>query len=199
VLVAVGWKVARRPGNFFVALVGGAVAACMIGATLVPLQAFVSDQASNLVFAHPFRGGATAAEADAARWLRRNSAPGDLIATNAHCIIERDGLCDSRHFWLAALSERRVLIEGWSYSNQANRIALSSGGNPSLIPYWNREQLAANDTAFTSPTPASIERLRQVGVRWLYADNRAGDVSPALRNYVRPRHATLDATIYELR
>ncbi|HZX07349.1 hypothetical protein [Kribbella sp.] len=198
VLVAVGWKLARRPGNFFVALLGGAVAACMIGAALVPLQAFVSDKASNLVFAHPFRGGATAAEAGAAQWLRRNSKPGELIATNAHCIIRRDGICDSRHFWLAALSERPVLVEGWSYSNQANRIALAEDTNPSLIPYWNREQLAANDTAFKAPSPTAIERLRKAGVRWLYADNRAGTVSPALRNYVRLRHATLDATIYEL-
>ncbi|NIK54927.1 hypothetical protein [Kribbella shirazensis] len=199
VLVAVVWKLARRPGNFFVALAGGAVAACMIGAALVPLQAFVSDTASRLVFAHPFRGGATAAEAGAARWLRRNSEPGDLIATNAHCIIERDGLCDSRHFWLAALSERPVLVEGWSYSNQANRIALTTDSNPSLIPYWDRAKLAANDTAFKSPSPAAIERLREAGVRWLYADNRAGEVSPALRNYVRLRHATLDATIYEVK
>ncbi|HEY3511879.1 MULTISPECIES: hypothetical protein [Kribbella] len=199
VLVAAGWKLARRPGNFFVALLGGAVAACMIGAALVPLQAFVSDSASNLVFAHPFRGGATAAEAGAAQWLRRNSKPGELIATNAHCIIERDGLCDSRHFWLAALSERPVLVEGWSYSNQANRIALAEDGNPSLIPYWNREQLAANDVVFKAPSPTTVERLRKAGVRWLYADNRAGTVSPALRNYVRLRHATLDATIYELR
>jgi hypothetical protein len=199
VVVALAWKAFRRPGNVFVALLAGAVAASMIGATLVPLEAFVSGKASNLVFAHPFRGGATAAEAGAAQWLRRNSTPGDLVATNAHCIIERNGLCDSRHFWLAALSERPVLIEGWSYSNQANRIALTTGGNPSLIPYWNREELADNDAAFKAPTPAAIERLRNAGVRWLYADHRAGDVSPALRNYVRLRHATLDVTIYELR
>ncbi|TDW18706.1 hypothetical protein [Kribbella kalugense] len=198
-LVAVVWKLARRPGSFFVALLGGAVAACMIGATLVPLQAFISVKASNLVFAHPFRGGATAAEAGAAQWLRRNTAPGDLIATNAHCIIQSAGVCDSRHFWLAALSERPVLIEGWSYSNQANRIALTSGGNPSLIPYWDSAKLAANDTAFKAPSLAAIERLRKAGVRWLYADNRAGTVSPALRNFVRLRHATMDATIYEIR
>jgi hypothetical protein len=197
-VVALGWQVARRPGNIVVAFVAAAVAACMIGATLISLQALVSDKASNLVFAHPGRGGATAAEAGAAQWLRRNSKPGELIATNAHCITKRDTLCDSRHFWLAALSERPVLIEGWSYSNQATRIALTTGSNPSLIPYWNRGELAANDIAFTAPTPAAIERLRKAGVRWLYADNRAGKVSPALRNYVRLRHATLDATVYEI-
>ncbi|WP_241996031.1 hypothetical protein [Kribbella antiqua] len=198
-VVALGWKVARRPGNILVAFVAAAVAACMIGATLISLQALVSDKASNLVFAHPGRGGATAAEAGAARWLRRNSKPGELIATNAHCIVKRDNICDSRHFWLAALSERPVLIEGWGYSNQATRIALTTNSNPSLIPYWNSEELAANDVAFVSPTPAVIERLRKAGVRWLYADNRAGKVSPALRNYVRLRHATLDATVYEIR
>ena len=119
--------------------------------------------------------------------------------TNANGIIQREGVCDSRHFWIAALSERPVLIEGWSYSNQANRIALTTDANPSRIPYWNREELAANDAAFTAPTAAAIERLRKAGVRWLYADHRAGKVSPELRNYVRLRHATLDATIYEIR
>ena len=98
-----------------------------------------------------------------------------------------------------ALSERPVLIEGWSYSNPANRIALTTGTNPSLIPYWDREGLAVNDAAFTTPSPAAIERLRKAGVRWLYADHRAGKVSPALRNYVQLRHATTDATIYEIK
>jgi hypothetical protein len=198
-VVALGWKASRRPGNFSAAFLAAAVAASMVGAALVPLQALISDKASNLVFAHPGRGGATAAEAGAARWLRQNSNPGELIATNAHCIIERAGLCDSRHFWLAALSERPVLIEGWSYSNPANRIALTTGTNPSLIPYWDREGLAVNDAAFTTPSPAAIERLRKAGVRWLYADHRAGNVSPALRNYVQLRHATTDATIYEIK
>ncbi|MEU4608645.1 hypothetical protein AB0F43_37125 [Kribbella sp. NPDC023972] len=198
-VIALAWKVLRRPGSIVVAFLAAAVAASMIGATLVPLQAVGSDKASDLVFAHPGRGGATAAEAGAARWLRRNSQPGELVATNAHCIIQQGGRCDSRHFWIAALSERPVLIEGWSYSNQANRIALTTDANPSLIPYWNREELAANDAAFTAPTPAAIERLRKAGVRWLYADHRAGKVSPVLRNYVRLRHATMDATIYEIR
>lgn len=199
VVVAVAWKLLRRPGSIVVAFLAGGVAASMVGATLVPLQALVSDKAAKLVYAQPRPGGATAAEAGAARWLRRNSKPGELIATNAHCIIQREGFCDSRHFWLAALSERPVLIEGWSYSNQANRIAVSTGSNPMLIPYWNRAELAANDAAFIAPSPEAIERLRRVGVRWLYADHRAGKVSPALREYVSLRHATLDVTIYEIK
>ncbi|GAA1591018.1 hypothetical protein GCM10009789_51180 [Kribbella sancticallisti] len=198
-LVAVGWKLARRRGGLLTAFVVGVAAAAMVGATLVPLQAVVSDHASALVFAKPGRGGATAPEAGAARWLRRNSKPGELVATNAHCIIQREEICDSRHFWIAALSERPVLVEGWSYSNQANRISVRTGVNPSLLPYWDEQELAANDAAFTAPSAAVIERLRRIGVRWLYADNRAGQVAPNLKSFVRLRHATLDATIYELR
>jgi hypothetical protein len=198
-LIAVGWKLARRSGGLITAFAVAVAAAAMVGATLVPLQAVVSDHASNLIFAKPGRGGATAPEAGAARWLRKNSKPGELVATNAHCIIQRDDLCDSRHFWIAALSERPVLVEGWSYSNQANRISVRTGVNPSLLPYWDEEELAANDAAFRAPSAAVIERLRKIGVRWLYADNRAGQVSPDLKQFVRLRHATLDATIYEIR
>jgi hypothetical protein len=199
VVTAAGWRLARRGGGLVTTFVAAVAAAAMVGATLVPVQALVSEQASDLLFAKGGRGGATAPEAGAARWLRKNSKPGELVATNAHCIIQRDELCDSRHFWIAALSERPVLVEGWSYSNQANRISLATGVNPSLIPYWSEEELATNDAAFTSPSVAVIERLRRIGVRWLYADNRAGTVSPELKQFVRLRHATLDATIYEIR
>ncbi|MFI5732487.1 hypothetical protein ACIA49_20365 [Kribbella sp. NPDC051587] len=199
VVVGVGWKAFRRPGNVGIAMVAAAVAACMIGAVLVPLQAFVSDSASNLVYAKVSRGGATAAEAGAAMWLRKNTQPGDLIATNAHCIIQSGNVCDSRHFWLAALSERPILVEGWSYSNQANRIALETNSNPSLIPYWDSGKLATNDTAFKSPSADIIQRLRNAGVRYLYADHRAGAVSSKLGSFVSIRHATLDVTIYEIK
>lgn len=198
-VVAIVWKLLRGGGSALGAFLAAVVAAAMVGALLVPLQAVVSDRASNLIYAKVSRGGASAAQAGAARWLRRNSEPGDLVATNAHCIIVYRNLCDSRHFWLAALSERRVLVEGWAYSNRANKIGLTTGANPSLLPYWNREQLAANDAAFTAPTPAVIERLRATGVRWLFADHRAGPVSDQLKQYVRLRHATLDVTIYEIR
>ncbi len=63
VVVGLGWKLFRRPGSIGIAMVAAAVAACMIGAVLVPLQSLVSDTASNLIYAKVSRGGATAAEA----------------------------------------------------------------------------------------------------------------------------------------
>ena len=198
-LVAVLWKLGRRGGSLLTAFCASLVAACMVGATTLPLAGLVSEQASLVMYGKVGYGGPTKAEADAARWLRRNSETDDMIATNAHCIIKRGEVCDSRHFWIAAVSERQVLVEGWGYTNRAHRISISTGINPSLLPYWNRELLAANDAAFTAPSEAVIDRLRRLGVRWLYADNRAGEVSPKLKDFVRLRHATLDATVYEIR
>lgn len=199
-VAAVGWRLGRRNGSLVTVFLAALVAASMVGATYLPLAGLVSKQADLVLYGPRDTGhGPTRAEADAARWLRDNSRTGDVVATNAHCISHRGDVCDSRHFWIAALSERQVLVEGWAYTNHANRIYATTGVNPALVPFWNRELLDANDAVFTAPSPALIERLRRYGVRWLYADNRAGQVSPDLRQYVRLRQATLDATIYEIR
>ncbi|MDX6239292.1 MAG: hypothetical protein QOG10_4107, partial [Kribbellaceae bacterium] len=179
--------------------VAALVTAGMAGATAVPLASLVSEHATGLVYAKAGPGGPTRSEADAARWIRDNSKPGDLVATNAHCMIQRGKTCDSRHFWIAALSERPVLVEGWSYTNKANRDSITTGVNPSLLPFWDTQRLATNDAAFTSPSAAVVESLHRYGVRWLFADNRAGEISPNLKQYFRLRYATLDATIYEFR
>lgn len=200
VLTAVGWRIGRRDGSLVTAFLAALVAASMVGATTLPLAGLVSEHAGLVMYGPRDAGhGPTKAEAEAARWLRDNSATGDLIATNAHCIFSSGDVCDSRHFWIAALSERKVLVEGWAYTNHANRIYATTGVDPAAVPFWNSELLDTNDAVFTAPSPALIERLRRWGVRWLYADNRAGPVSPDLRQYVRLRQATLDATIYEIR
>lgn len=198
-LVAISWKLARRTGTLLTAFLAGLVGVCLAASTTLPLLGLVSEQASRVYYGRVGYGGPTQAQADAARWLRTNSEPGDLVATNAHCAIRRGNVCDSRHFWIAALSERQVFIEGWAYTNKANRISISTGINPSVLPFWSREQLAANDAAFIAPSAPVIERLRRHGVRWLYADTRYGEISPSLKEFVRLRHATLDATIYEIR
>jgi hypothetical protein len=198
-VVAVAWKLGRRGGSVVTAFLAGLVAACMVGATTLPLAGLFFKHSELVMYGKLNGHGPTKAEAEAATWLRENSQTDDLIATNAHCIIKRGEVCDSRHFWIAALSERQLLVEGWAYTNHANRLYATTGINPSVLPFWNKELLAANDAAFTAPSPAVIERLRRLGVRWLYADNRAGEISPNLKQYVRLRQATLDATIYEIR
>jgi hypothetical protein len=198
-VLAVGWRSVRRSGSVLTVFLVAAVAACMVGATALPLAGLVSEQASLVIYGRPGKYGPTKAQADAARWLQENTDRHDLVATNAHCIVQRGTVCDSRHFWIAALSERQVLVEGWAYTNRANRTATVKGVNPNLLPFWDQQLLATNDAAFVTPSAPVIDQLRRYGVRWLYADHRAGEVSPALKQYVRLRHATLDATIYEIR
>ncbi|GAA4206620.1 hypothetical protein GCM10022252_69010 [Streptosporangium oxazolinicum] len=107
---------------------------------------------------------------DAGRWLRAHSDPGDLVATNAHCVWGREEPCDSRHFWLSALSERRVLVEGWTYT-ASNLDRWRPGRSMTGLPFWDEERIRLNDAAFREPSATSTRLLRErYGVRWLLAE-----------------------------
>ena len=102
---------------------------------------------------------------EVARWLKQHSSPDDRVITNAHC-LRWEGVarrCDSRHFWMSALSERRFVLEGWAYTRfQEDWYA----------PYWGPQSvLASNDELFTDP---SQHRLRSFVERhpaeWLLLD-----------------------------
>lgn len=135
----------------------------------------------------------------AARWLRANSDPGDLVATNAHCRVGGGERCDRRHFWISGYAQRRVLVEGWAY------VPPESVGQPSTPetnsvrpPFWDPELLAANDRAFESPSPATVGELRdRHGVDWLFVDLRyphdlAGLEERADLRYKAPEYAVLE-------
>lgn len=126
---------------------------------------------------------------EAARWLRANSSPDDLVATNAHCRMKR---CDNLHFWFAAFSERRFLVEGWGFTAKANA---ARGTPPVLAPFWDPVRLAANDAVFTDPSPATVDRLRSsYGVRWLFVQSPG----PGLDEVAHFRFRSGDCAIYEL-
>jgi hypothetical protein len=108
---------------------------------------------------------------EAARWLREHAAVTDLIATNAHCRAPTGSQveCDARNFWIAGYSERRVLVEGWSYV--MNSRALYAG----IVTgrFWDPPKQRANDAAFYRPTEQRVQKLRRTyGVRWLFVDRR---------------------------
>lgn len=140
---------------------------------------------------------------DAGRWLRRHAAPGDLLATNAHCFgVRRPGTpCDNRRFALAAASGRRVLVEGWGFTNTTYERAAADGVPPWFADFWDPARLAANDAAFTDPGPATIGVLRdRYRVRWLVADPTAGPVGD-LRGHgglAVPRFTAGQLTVYEV-
>lgn len=55
----------------------------------------------------------SAQETSAAQWVRDHSGETDVVATNVHCRVPEDAECDSRAYWVSALTERRVFIEAW--------------------------------------------------------------------------------------
>jgi len=135
----------------------------------------------------------------AARWLRDHSAPGDLVATNAHCAdLGRKTRCDNRNFWISGYAERRALVEGWGYTDAANEEFVKTGVNSRYSPFWDPALLAANDAVFTNPSAAAVGELRdRYGVRWLFVDGRYPH-SPDLGRFAVRRFAEGGVAVYEI-
>ncbi|WP_223190581.1 hypothetical protein, partial [Nonomuraea terrae] len=130
----------------------------------------------------------------AGRWLRDHSAPGDVVATDLHCLHPRWVACDSRHYWVSAFTERRVLVEGWAYAEST----LSRAGlfvTPYLtLPYADSARLAANDAVFRAPTAENVRHLTtKYGVKWLFTG-----MNPQLEKVARLRFRNATSSVYEL-
>ncbi|MFF5246348.1 hypothetical protein ACFY3V_18850, partial [Streptosporangium sp. NPDC000095] len=135
---------------------------------------------------------------EAGRWLRAHSDPDDLVATNAHCRWGYENPCDTRQAWVAALSERRVLVEGWTYT-AANTSRWRPGSPPERLPFWDGERLALNDAAFQAPSAATIGRLRErYGVRWLFADERRTGRTSRIGDFTELRFRSGDCAVYRI-
>lgn len=138
----------------------------------------------------------------AGRWLRGNSRPDDLVATNAHCLptsAEADaGSCVNLHFSVAAFTERRVLVEGWGFTTSAHTRADELNIWDGHVPYWKPEVLAANDAAFNAPSAGTLADLRdRYGVRWLFVDETQPH-SPRIAEFAVLRFRSADCSVYEL-
>jgi hypothetical protein len=108
-----------------------------------------------------------------ANYLKGVSNKNDLIATNRHCAgLEENQTCTARQFALSALSERRVFLEGWSYTT----CPLSE---PILNKYWKEDSWKVNQDFFISPTTENFEVLRKSGVDWFVVDT----TRPSVSNY----------------
>jgi len=142
----------------------------------------------------------TAPEMRAALWLGEHAGNNDVIATNVHCVpMSRYRPCDARAFWVAGLSGRRTLVESWAYSDAT--VAANGVDNLKYVlqPPPDPEKYALNQRTFTDASPADVETLRRThGVKWLFADTRAGKVSPQLARLAPVRYRSGPVTIYEL-
>ncbi len=144
----------------------------------------------------------------AGRWLRDHSNPGDTVATNSHCRLQVTG-CDSRDFWLAAYSERRIVVEGWSYTEPAFESGDLWAGTLSRSKFWDQPLLRANDAVFYHPTAENVAAFTHAHhVHWLVAvataqsatnlRDKTAKASLELALFAKPRFSSGDITVYEV-
>ena len=121
------------------------------------------DQKAFALPNHPY--SITVGTANIAEYLRQESNPDDLVATNRHCAgMEENQTCTARQFALSALSERRVFLEGWSYTT----CPLSE---PILNKYWKESNWQSNQEFFLNPTLENWNNLKKSGIDWLVVDS----------------------------
>jgi hypothetical protein len=134
----------------------------------------------------------------AGRWLRTHSGPNDVVAANTHCLRGLKNPCDSREFWVAALTERHVLVEGWAYT-ATNMRRWRLGERAETLPFWDEERLRLNDVVFRSPSAASIRQLHaRYGVRWLFVDERWTNARSRLDDFANFRFRSGDYAVYQV-
>ncbi|WP_049562343.1 hypothetical protein [Nonomuraea sp. SBT364] len=134
---------------------------------------------------------------EAARWLREHSGPGDVVATNLHCRPTVRRHCDSRHYWVSAYSERRVLVEGWAYAGSTLARTPETTESYLRIGFADPLRLAVNDAAFQTPSEQTIGRLAQkYGVKWLFVEGVRE--TPDVGRFARLRFRMGECAVYEV-
>jgi hypothetical protein len=188
VLLALVLRASRRT---WAALAVAAAIGLTVSPTLASLR-YVSRPSAGYGFDSIAPGGI-----EAARFIRERSGPDDLIATNIHCHDPAAKRCHHSTFWIAGYAERRVLVQGWSYTAEANATGNATGAL--YGPFWDQEKLRINDDAFTAPTRAGLETLRtKYGVRWLLADERVDALPTDLNRLADLRFQAGTVRVYQL-
>lgn len=135
---------------------------------------------------------------EAARWLRDHSGRTELVMTNRHCANPRAANCDSRRFFVAAYTERQVLVEGWAYTPTAVALSVATRDTAhAYVPYWKPDVLHLNDAFLQAPTRDQAQQLWDRGVRWLFIDKVVEHTSH-FGDLAHLRHETDHALVFEL-
>lgn len=144
--------------------------------------------------ARPFEVNAD--EMAAARWVAANTHHDDVLATNVHCrdVVTTEN-CDGRAFWVAGLTQRQLLLGSWPFTNLGRSTHRSDGLKYVFQPYPDRELFELNETAFKAPNAQVMADLGRLGVDHLFADSRAGHVSPALSQWCEVTYSNDTVTV----
>ncbi|GAB3814049.1 hypothetical protein GCM10028799_13010 [Kribbella italica] len=141
-------------------------------------------------------------EIRAALWLEHTAGPDDVVVSNTACLPgSRRPACDARGYLVSGVGGRRTLMEGWAYTQQslANQGKENVPANLLPSPWPDRVELSRQ--ALTAPTPELLRTLRRDhGVRWVFADQRAGEVDErALDRLTDRRYTQGQVVVYELK
>lgn len=129
--------------------------------------------------------------AEAARWVRSQSDPSEILATNSHCSGLTRQCTQADSFWLSAYSERSVLIEGWAFAPRAQALGVHE--------FWDSELFHLNEDAFYAPTASKISALRDTyKVRYLVAIRRVARESSDLKTLARLVYDNGEVAVYDL-
>ncbi len=207
VATAGAWRALRA--RDIMPAVGGAVAvALVVGIALTPAASAIADRIVR--FVHPGLNEVdasspsfvSAGEQQAARWLRDNSDVDDVVATNLHCRPPSNEpvFCDARGYFVSGLSGRRIVLEGWAYTGEAQAMH-GEGDRPFAYqpsPWPERYELS--QAAVNDPTPGVLERLTvDYGADWFVAVRRADEVAPALFDLADLAFDNGEVAIFRLR
>ncbi len=176
---------------------------CAAGATVgvFDLQRMAAYNRSEQVVPNPASAlYVTAAEQRAALWLNNNSSPNDVVATNVFCAPTRyRAHCRHVSFWVSGLTGRQLFIGAWAYT-ESNLVAY---GRTDALPYQRLDspwpnRVALSLEAVREPNTAVMSQLSRRGVRWIFADRRATEVSPKLAKFATLEYRNHDVGIYRL-
>jgi hypothetical protein len=142
----------------------------------------------------------TTDEQKAMLWLRSHSGTDDVVATNAYCVsVVTTKNCPARGFWVSGLSGRRVVLEGWAYTSEAEKLQGVGGLTYDRQPAPFPDRFKLNEAVFRRSDRAALSEMRsQFDVRWLVSVHRAGPTPSFPDSVARVRLDNGAVTIFEV-
>ena len=122
----------------------------------------------------------------AMHWLKNNSAKEDLVATNLLCGADvrsffKNCAAQNNHLAIAAYAQRRVLIEGNSWSNvgtvftETRRLPVPITGEGIFTlqvaaPQWMNERIAMSHRFAMRPDKIAADYMKKMEINWFVVD-----------------------------
>lgn len=204
----VGWLAWRRFGGAMrrTGLGTALLLASLIGMSLPPALGAIGGTLAESVETPPAvtastNGYLSRAEQEGMLWLRNVSGEDDVTITNGFCRPLSSSIpnCDARSYIVSGLAGRRVVLEGWAYTPDAQRTHGENGLPVQQQPSPWPERFALSNGVFRTPTEELIEEARsRYAVRWFVGFKRVGSISDELRSLLgQPAFENDDVVIFE--